>query len=202
MSSPVFNAFAPGNCALTEAPIRGERTVQSDEGPVRVNGDDVFYLASVSGADGRPSPTGQLETVRKTTGEREITVTETVGTGLVKRGREWTLRTIVARRTYTHDKYAKREIRQQVQAAARWLKLDGSVANIWCRLVLVASARAAGFAIPKCHLGTARQQGNRAVGVEDHSISPAQLALTARAERGAVENAPGPGTLPPMSDVL
>jgi hypothetical protein len=199
-------AYAPGVSGLQGGLIRGGRTVQSLEGPATVNGDDVFYLASLTDANGNPTPGGQLESVKETTESGGITTTvETVGHGLVQRGGfkrrvkgprgwytkneggKWALDKPVASRTYSHAKFAPREDRDRVKTAAPWTRPDGTVANIWSMLVLSSEAKALGFALPKVHLRNNHFAGSRGVGHEHGGVRPAQRAADRASER-AVEN--------------
>jgi len=192
MSSPRFYAHANGQCGLSNLPIRGENMERQ--------GDEVFYLVAVCGENGIPSPTQQLETLRTTDWSgNECVVREVVGTGWTKRGGQWALRTVVARREYSFLKSDSTEVKNKKKADAVWFKPGGQKADIWCRLVLSDEAGKRGFKLPKSHIGSDRRPGNRGVGYEDKVSAAPVINSTPVTE---VEVKPSNSLGPNMADVL
>lgn len=176
MSSPRMAAVSAGECALASFSWPGSVSLMREIIP----GTNGFYLACLQDQDGKPMPSGQLETVReKDQTGRTITIREMVGTGFTKRFGKWGLKNVVATREYSHDKYAKKEVREEVLRNAKW-KANGREVTIWCKFVRSDNAARLGFKLPKLDLGNSHRPGSRGTGYE-HDREKAPVAQVAEA---------------------
>lgn len=202
-----FYAYANDICGYSGQVIRASRDITLDDGETAtINGTDVYYLVGLEGPDGRPTPATQLDAIQKESKEDGIvTVHEMVGTGFTPikgtgtqrrvntpRGwrtvtdkPEWTLRNIVARRTYAFPLTATTEERDTIKRTTPYLDGLGREVKVWCRLVRVDVAREAGFNIPRNHLGNNRRPGTRNVGREDGSVPIGQRKVASAVTRTA-----------------
>lgn len=220
-----FYAYTDATCGLSGLDIKGGREIEVEGQVAHLNGTTVFYLVGIEGQDGKPTPASQLEVLREE--ERSdgiVTVRETVGTGWTpvpgtgtpKRQRlangrwvtknvgcAWTLKSIVARRTFAYATDATKEEREAVKASAIYRDGLGREVRVWCRLVREDAAKGAGFKVPTRHLENNRRQGARDVGHEDASVPQAQRTASHVAETRArtVEVATASQNVPNGADV-